>query len=71
MLRFYNLITMKKTNYYCKKTCESQVNLKLYIFCKHIAILGLYCKDLLSRIPKHLHFPFYDFSAIYYEFSKF
>jgi len=27
--------------------------------------------DLLTRIPKHLHFLFYDFSTIYYEFWKF
>ena len=39
MLRFYRLITMKKTNCYCKKTCKSKINLKIIIFYKHIAIL--------------------------------
>jgi hypothetical protein len=39
MLKFYKLITMKKTNYYCKKTCESKINLKIIIFYKHMAIL--------------------------------
>ena len=39
MLRFYNLITMKKINCYCKKTCKTKINLKIIIFYKHIAIL--------------------------------
>ena len=34
-------------------------------------ILYVYCIDLVTRIPKHIHFPFYDFSTIYYKFSKF
>jgi len=27
--------------------------------------------DLLTGIPKHLYFAFYDFLMIYYAFSKF
>ena len=40
MLRFYNLITIKKINCNCKKTCKSKINLKIGIFYKHIAILA-------------------------------
>ena len=40
MLIFYNLITMKKTSCYYKKTCKSKINLEIIIFYKHIAILG-------------------------------
>ena len=39
ILRFYNLITRKKTNCYCKKTCKSKINLRIIIFYKHIAML--------------------------------
>ena len=33
-------------------------------------ILYVYCIELVTRIPKHIHFPFYDFSTIYYEFPS-
>ena len=41
MLRSYNLITTKRTNCYCKKSCESKINMKFIIFCKHMAILSV------------------------------
>jgi len=34
-------------------------------------ILLLHCKLLILRFPKSLHLLFYDFSMIYYAFSKF
>jgi hypothetical protein len=46
----------------------------MYIYSKNFAlthaILCFYCIDLLTRIPKHLYLLFYDFSTIYYVFSK-
>ena len=33
-------------------------------------ILHVYCIELVTRISKHIHFPFYDFSTIYYEFPS-
>jgi hypothetical protein len=32
--------------------------------------LYIHCIHLVMRIPEHIHFPFYDFSMIYYELSK-
>ena len=37
----YNLITTKRTNCYCKKSCESMINMNFNIFCKHMAILSV------------------------------
>ena len=44
--------------------------LKQYFSTKAYKILYLMC-GLLTSIPKHLYFAFYDFFMIYYAFSKF
>jgi hypothetical protein len=38
-------------------------------YTKH-TILYVHCVDVLIYNPAQLDFPFYDFSAIYYDFSK-
>ena len=65
MLRFYNLITMKKTNCYFKKTFKSKINLKIIIFYKHIAIL--YVIMVAQHHTKVLepHFSFLHLHKIY------
>jgi hypothetical protein len=77
MLRFYNLITMKKTNCYCKKTYKSKINLKIIIFYKPIAMLGFLRSKYHHAKAKEPHFPFlhpYDiykaFKTIYQEPRK-
>ena len=65
MLRFYNLITMKKTNCYCKKTCKSKINLKIIIFYKHIYILYvIMVAQHRTKVVKP-HFPFLQLHKIY------
>jgi hypothetical protein len=58
MLRFYNLITMKKINCYCKKTSESKINLKISIFHKHMAILYVIMVAQHYTKVEEQHFPF-------------
>ena len=77
MLRFYRLIITKKTNYYCKKTCESKINLKHTIFCKHMAILCInmtqphHTKVMELPFPfLHLHKNYSLFKTIYQAMNK-
>ena len=65
ILRFYNLITMKKTNCNRKKTGKSKINLKIIIFYKHIAIL--YVIMVLQHHTKVVepYFPFLHQHKIY------
>ena len=77
MLRFYRLIITKKTNCYCKKTCESKINLKHTTFCKHMAILFViivaqhHTKVVEPHIPfLHLHKNYNLFKTIYQAVSK-
>ena len=54
----YNLITMKKTNCYCQKTCKSEINLNIIIFYKHIAILYVIMVSQHHTKVVEPHFPF-------------
>jgi hypothetical protein len=38
--------------------------------CSKHTILYVHCVDVLIYNPTQLDFPFYDFSVIYYDFSK-
>ena len=77
MLRFYNLITIKKINCYCKKTSKSKINLKINSFYKHIAIL--YVIMVAQHHTKvvephftflHLHKNYNLFKTIYQAINK-
>ena len=59
----------KKTNYYCKKTCGSKINLKHTVFYKHIAIL---CINITQQPPTKVmeqHFPFLHLHKKYNSFK--
>jgi hypothetical protein len=49
---------MKKTNFYCKKSCESKINLKIIIFYKHMAILYVIMVAQHYTKVEEQHFPF-------------
>jgi hypothetical protein len=38
--------------------------------CTKYTILYVHCVDVLIQNPTQMDFPFYDFSVIYYDFSK-
>jgi hypothetical protein len=44
--------------------------LQLYIYVLKYTISYVHCVDLLILSPMQLDFPVYDFSVIYYDFSK-
>jgi hypothetical protein len=69
MLRVYNLITIKKTNCYCKKTCESKINLKIIIFYTHMAMLGFLRPQYHHAKAKEPHFTFLHIKIIYKPFK--
>jgi hypothetical protein len=62
---------IKKTN----TTSIKNLIWKIHFYSKNIKlkhdILWIQCVDNFSRIPKSPHFLFYDFSTIFYEFTKF
>ena len=59
----FGLLEHPLTNKHKDQTTQTTKNFTL----KHM-ILYIYCIELVRRIPKHIHFPFYDFFTIYYEF---
>ena len=68
MLRFYKLITTIKISLYCNKACESKMNLKPNIFCKHMAILRF------LRLQQHhakLVEPYFTFLHTYIIYKSF
>ena len=77
MLRFYILITIKKTNCYCEKTYKGKINMKLNIFCKCMAILFVFMvaqnhiKVEEQHSPfLHLHKNYNLFKTIYQALNK-
>ena len=76
MLRFYKLITTIKTSCYCNKACESKINLKRTIFCKHIAILYVIMVAHHTKVEEqhfsflHLHKNYNLFKTIYEALNK-
>jgi len=58
MLRFYNLISTNKSSFNHNKACESKINLKHTIFCKHMAILYVIMVAQHHTKVEEQHFPF-------------
>jgi hypothetical protein len=67
---------MKKINCYCKKTCESKINLNVIIFYKYMAILYIimvaeYYKQVEEHfLFLHSHNNYNLFKTIYQAINK-
>ena len=77
MLKFHKLTTTIKTIFYCNKACESKLNLKHTILCKHMAILCInmiqqhHTKLMEPPFPfLHLHKNYNLFKTIYQEINE-
>jgi hypothetical protein len=71
MLRFYNLIIMKKINCYYKKTCESKINLEIIIFNEHMALLYIIMIAQHYTKVEEQYFYFYTFIKIITDLKPF
>jgi hypothetical protein len=61
---------MKKTIDQYNKSCESKLNLKLNIFCKHMAIVWINIIEQHHNKVMEQHFLFYHLYIIYKLFIK-